>query len=49
MADKGELYDGIIIDNSDVDYINSAAAVLFSVDFFTDIKKCLKPGASFSQ
>jgi len=48
MAAKGELYDGIIIDNSDVDYINSPASVLFSVDFFTDVKKCLKPGASFS-
>lgn len=48
MAAKGEQYDGIIIDNSDVDYINSPAGVLFTVEFFTDIRKCLKEGGSFS-
>lgn len=46
---KGSQYDGVVIDNSDVDYINSPAAVLFTPTFFSFVKDILKQGASFSQ
>lgn len=40
--------DGVIIDNTDVDYFNSAAQSLFKVEFFADIFKALKNKAIFA-
>lgn len=42
-------YDGIIIDNSDVYLFEGPAANLFTSEFYGNIHKSLKIGASFSQ
>lgn len=43
------LYDGVIIDNSDVYLFDGPAANLFTKDFYYNIKTVLKTGGSFSQ
>eukprot|EP00828_Plagiopyla_frontata_P013702 TRINITY_DN181_c0_g1_i7.p1 TRINITY_DN181_c0_g1~~TRINITY_DN181_c0_g1_i7.p1 ORF type:complete len:391 (-),score=76.30 TRINITY_DN181_c0_g1_i7:74-1246(-) len=51
-AEKGNKYDGVIIDNTDVDLRDASesliATVLFSVDFYKNIYKILNKGAAFS-
>lgn len=46
---EGELFDGIIIDNSDVYLFDGPAANLFTKEFYQSIKATLKKGAFFSQ
>jgi spermidine synthase len=46
---EGELFDGVIIDNSDVYLFEGPAANLFTKEFYSNIKTCLKKGAFFCQ
>lgn len=48
-AVKEVLYDGIIIDNSDVYLFEGPAANLFTKEFYSNIHKSLRMGAFFSQ
>jgi len=48
-ADQNKLFDGIIIDNSDVFIFEGPAASLFTKEFYQNIHKVLKENASFSQ
>jgi len=48
-AEKGDQYDGVIIDNSDVYLFEGPAANLFTKDFYASIHKALRIGAFFSQ
>lgn len=45
----GEIYDGIIIDNSDVYLFDGPAANLFTKEFYSNILSLLKSGGAFSQ
>lgn len=48
-SDKALLFDGIIIDNSDVYLFEGPAANLFTKEFYSNIHKSLRIGAFFSQ
>lgn len=49
VEEKTTLYDGLIIDNSDVYIFDGPAASLFTPELYTNILAVLKPGAAFSQ
>jgi len=49
VQSKGQIFDGIIIDNSDVYLFEGPAANLFTKEFYTNVHSTLKSGAFFSQ
>jgi len=46
---EGVVFDGIVIDNSDVFIFDGPAASLFTSEFYANIHACLRKGAKFAQ